>query len=34
MIYSAVSEDVLAQLDKKVTGKETWESLCMMNVGV
>ena len=34
MIYSAVLEDVLAQLDNKVTAKETWESLHTMNVGV
>ena len=34
VIYSAVPEDVLAQLDNKVTTKETWESLRTMNVGV
>ena len=34
MIYSAVPEDVLAQLDNKVTTKETWESLRTMNVSV
>ena len=34
VIYSAVLEDVLAQLDNKVTTKETWESLRTMNVGV
>ena len=34
MIYSTVPEDVLAQLDNKVTTKETWESLLTMNVGV
>ena len=34
MIYSAVPEDVLAQLDNKVTAKETWESLRTINVGV
>ena len=34
VIYSAVPEDVRAQLDNKVTTKETWESLRTMNVGV
>ena len=34
VIYSVVLEDVLAQLDNKVTAKETWESLRTMNVGV
>ena len=34
VIYSAVPEDVLAQLDNKVIAKETWESLRTMNVGV
>ena len=34
LIYSAVPEDVLAQLDNKVTMKETWESLLTLNVGV
>ena len=34
VIYSVVPKDVLAQLDNKVTTKETWESLCTMNVGV
>ena len=34
MIYSAVPEDVLAQLDNKATTKETWESLRTKNVGV
>ena len=34
VIYSSVPEDVLAQLDNKVTAKETWESLRTMNVGV
>ena len=34
VIYSAVLEDVLAQLDNKMTAKETWESLRKMNVGV
>ena len=34
VIYSVVPEDVLAQLDNKVTAKETWESLRTMNVGV
>ena len=34
VIYSDVLEDVLAQLDDKVTAKETWESLRTMNVGV
>ena len=34
VIYNALPEDVLAQLDDKVTTKETWESLRTMNVGV
>ena len=34
VIYSAVPEDVLSQLDNRVTAKETWESLRTMNVGV
>ena len=34
VIYSAVPKDVLAQLDNKVTAKETWESLRTMNVGM
>lgn len=34
VIYNAVPEDVLAQLDNKMTAKETWESLRTMNVNV
>ena len=34
VIYSVVPEDVLAQLDNKVTTKETWESLHTMNMSV
>ena len=34
MIYNVVPEDLLAQLDNKLTMKETWESLCTMNVGM
>ena len=34
VIYSAVLEDVLVQLENKVTAKETWESLRTMNVGL
>ena len=34
VIYSAAPDDVVAQLDNKVTAKETWESLRTMNVSV
>ena len=34
VIYCTALEDVLAQLDNKVRTKETWESLCTMNLGI